>query len=246
MTAAIEKGDLLYTGKAKEMYTTNDPAVLWVDYLDQATALNGKRKVAIDQKGLLNNRISSLIFQDLARHGIPNHFIKQLSDHVQLVKRVKMIPLETVVRNAASGSFERKFAVPHLTKFTQPVLEFFYKSDALDDPFINDSQVAALQVADQATVAEMKRQALLVNDRLKTIFAEMGVQLVDFKIEFGLTADGQVVLADEISPDSCRLVDNQTHQSLDKDVFRKNLGDLTTVYQEVLQRLATVEEGGQH
>lgn len=243
MTATYEKGNLLYTGKAKEMYTTNDPDVLWVEYLDQATALNGKRKVAIDEKGLLNNRISSLIFKDLARHGIANHFIEQLSDHVQIVRRVKMIPLETVVRNAASGSFERKFAVPHLTKFAEPVLEFFYKSDALDDPFINDSQVAALKVADAATVAEMKRQALLVNQRLQAIFAAMNVQLVDFKIEFGLTSDGKVLLADEISPDSCRLVDETTHKSLDKDVFRKNLGDLTTVYQEVLQRLATVEEG---
>ncbi|CAM3140481.1 phosphoribosylaminoimidazolesuccinocarboxamide synthase [Lactiplantibacillus plajomi] len=243
MTVTYEKGNLLYTGKAKEMYTTNDPDVLWVEYLDQATALNGKRKVAIDEKGLLNNRISSLIFKDLARHGIANHFIEQLSDHVQIVRRVKMIPLETVVRNAASGSFERKFAVPHLTKFAEPVLEFFYKSDALDDPFINDSQVAALKVADAATVAEMKRQALLVNQRLQAIFAAMNVQLVDFKIEFGLTSDGKVLLADEISPDSCRLVDEATQQSLDKDVFRKNLGDLTTVYQEVLQRLATVEEG---
>jgi len=238
---AVEKGDLLYTGKAKEMYATNDPEVLWVQYLDQATALNGKRKVVVDQKGRLNNRISSLIFKDLAKHGIPNHFIDQPSDYVQLVKRVKMIPLETVVRNAASGSFERKFAVEHLTKFATPVLEFFYKSDALDDPFINDSQVAALNVASAEVVAEMKRQALLVNTRLQAIFAEMGVQLVDFKIEFGLTASGEVLLADEISPDSCRLVDEKTQKSLDKDVFRKNLGDLTTVYQEVLQRLATVE-----
>lgn len=241
MTATVEKGALLYTGKAKEMYTTNDPEVLWVQYLDQATALNGKRKVAIDQKGLLNNRISSLIFKDLARHGIKNHFIDQPSEHVQLVRRVKMVPLETVVRNAASGSFERKFAVPHLTQFNEPVLEFFYKSDALDDPFINDSQIAALNVASAATIAEMKRQALLVNTRLQTIFAEMGVQLVDFKIEFGLTSTNQVLLADEISPDSCRLVDEKTQKSLDKDVFRKNLGDLTTVYQEVLKRLAAVE-----
>jgi len=239
------KGDLLYTGKAKEMYATNDPEVLWVEYLDQATALNGKRKVAIDQKGLLNNRISSLIFQDLAQHGIENHFIDQLSDHVQLVRRVSMIPLETVVRNAASGSFERKFAVAHLTEFATPVMEFFYKSDQLDDPFINDSQIEALGVATAATLTEMRRQALLVNQRLQTIFGEMNVQLVDFKIEFGMTAAGQVLLADEISPDSCRLVDLTTHESLDKDVFRKNLGDLTTVYQEVLRRLASVEGGQQ-
>ncbi|WP_370447984.1 phosphoribosylaminoimidazolesuccinocarboxamide synthase [Lactobacillus sp. CBA3606] len=239
--AELVKGALLYTGKAKEMYATNDPEILWVEYLDQATALNGKRKVAVTEKGLLNNRIASLIFTDLKQHGIENHFIEQLSDRVQLVRRVQMIPLETVVRNAASGSFERKFAVPHLTKFATPVLEFFYKSDQLDDPFINESQVAALDVASAAVVAEMKRQALLVNTRLQAIFKAMGIQLVDFKLEFGLTDQGKVLLADEISPDSCRLVDQQTQASLDKDVFRKNTGDLTTVYQEVLQRLTAVE-----
>ncbi|WP_370447214.1 phosphoribosylaminoimidazolesuccinocarboxamide synthase [Lactobacillus sp. CBA3605] len=239
--AELVKGALLYTGKAKEMYATNDPDILWVEYLDQATALNGKRKVAVTEKGLLNNRIASLIFTDLKQHGIENHFIEQLSERVQLVRRVQMIPLETVVRNAASGSFERKFAVPHLTEFATPVLEFFYKSDRLDDPFINESQVAALDVASVAVVAEMKRQALLVNTRLQTIFKAMGIQLVDFKLEFGLTDQGKVLLADEISPDSCRLVDQQTQASLDKDVFRNNTGDLTTVYQEVLQRLTAVE-----
>ncbi|WP_130851451.1 phosphoribosylaminoimidazolesuccinocarboxamide synthase [Lactiplantibacillus mudanjiangensis] len=241
MNMTIEKGDLLYTGKAKMMYQTTDPDVLWVDYLDQATALNGKRKVAIDQKGLLNNRISSLIFKDLAQHGIANHFIDQLSEHVQLVRRVNMIPLETVVRNAASGSFERKFNVPHLTSFATPVMEFFYKSDDLDDPFINDSQITALKIATPEVLAEMRRQALLVNDRLQTIFNEMTIELVDFKIEFGLTSTGHVLLADEISPDSCRLVDKKTKKSLDKDVFRHDLGDLTTVYQEVLNRLTAVE-----
>ena len=242
MTTPIEKKALLYTGKAKAMYTTNDPEILWVEYLDQATALNGKRKVPIEQKGRLNNQIASLIFKDLAAHGIVNHFIDQPSDYVQLVRRVTMIPLETVVRNAASGSFERKFAVPHLTKFTEPVLEFFYKSDQLDDPFINESQIQALNVTTPVTVTEIKRQALQVNQRLTAIFAAMGVQLVDFKIEFGLTTTGKVLLADEISPDSCRLVDSKTGASLDKDVFRKNLGNLTSVYQEVLARLATVEE----
>ncbi len=242
----IEKGELCYTGKAKAMYATNDPDVLWVEYLDQATALNGKRKVAIAQKGLLNNRISSLIFQDLAAHGIPNHFISQTSDYVQLVRRVTMLPLEVVVRNAASGSFERKFGVAHLTRLTPPVLEFFYKSDQLDDPAINDSQIHALKLATPATLAEVRRQALRVNQRLSEIFAEMGIQLVDFKLEFGLTAAGEVLLADEISPDSCRLVDQATHRSLDKDVFRHDLGELTPVYQEVLNRLATIEGSATH
>jgi len=237
----IEKGALLYTGKAKKMYATNDPEVLWVDYLDQATALNGKRKVVVEQKGLLNNRISSLIFQDLAKHGIQNHFIAQPSAYVQLVKRVKMVPLETVVRNAASGSFERKFGVAYLQPLVPPVMEFFYKSDELDDPFINESQISALGLVSLENLAEMKRQAGQINQRLQAIFDEMGIQLVDFKVEFGLTMDGQVLLADEISPDSCRLVDKQTKKSLDKDVFRKNLGSLKTVYQEVLDRLSAVE-----
>ncbi|MFD1455885.1 phosphoribosylaminoimidazolesuccinocarboxamide synthase [Levilactobacillus lanxiensis] len=238
----ITKQGLIYTGKAKAMYETNDPEVLWVEYLDQATALNGKRKVAIAQKGLLNNRIASLIFQDLAKHGIANHFITQQSAYVQLVRRVTMIPLETVVRNAASGSFERKFGVDHLRLFKEPVMEFFYKSDQLDDPFINDSQIVALNVASADTLAEMRRQAQLVNHRLQEIFGAMQVQLVDFKIEFGVTTDGKILLADEISPDSCRLVDQTTHESLDKDVFRKSSGDLTQVYTEVLKRLAAVEE----
>lgn len=237
----VEKGTLLYQGKAKAMYTTSDAEILWVEYLDQATALNGKRKVAIDRKGVLNNQIASLIFQDLAAHGIENHFIEQLTDRVQLVRRVAMIPVEVVVRNAAAGSFERKFGVDHLQTFANPVLEFFYKSDRLDDPFINDSQLIALQVATSDTLVEMRRQALLVNQRLTAIFTEMQIQLVDFKIEFGLTSAGKILLADEISPDSCRLVDCNSHESLDKDVFRKDLGDLTTVYQEVLARLSHVE-----
>ncbi|WP_283679643.1 phosphoribosylaminoimidazolesuccinocarboxamide synthase [Lentilactobacillus sp. Marseille-Q4993] len=238
----ITKTDLMYQGKAKEMFATTDPETVWVHYMDQVTAFNGKKKVQMKGKGETNCRISSIIFSDLAAHGIENHFIKQLDSNNQLVKRVKIIPLETVVRNMASGSFERKFAAEHLMKFEKPVTEFFYKSDELDDPFINDSQAEALGVATPAQMDFMKQTALKVNDRLKAIFADMNIDLVDFKVEFGVDGDGKVILADEISPDSCRLIDRDTKKSLDKDVFRKGLGELVPVYEEILTRLEKAEE----
>ncbi len=237
-----QKKDLLYKGKAKEMFTTNDPDVIWVHYMDQVTAFNGKKKVQMSGKGQTNCKISSLIFQDLANHGITNHFIKQIDSNNMLVKRVKIIELETVVRNFASGSFEKKFACEHLMKFEKPVQEFWFKSDELNDPFINDSQAIALKVANEDQMNQMRAIALKVNDRLKEIFSEMNIDLVDFKVEFGIDSDNQLILADEISPDSCRLVDKTTRKSLDKDVFRKGLGELVPVYEEILKRLENVEE----
>ncbi|GAA2979107.1 phosphoribosylaminoimidazolesuccinocarboxamide synthase [Lentilactobacillus parakefiri] len=241
MTEIVKK-ELLYKGKAKEMYTTNDPDTMWVHYMDQVTAFNGKKKVQMQGKGQTNCEISALIFKDLAKHGIKNHFIKQIDANNQLVKRVKIIPLETVVRNFASGSFEKKFAVKHLMKFDKPVQEFFYKSDELDDPFINDFQAEALNVATEDQMNQMRAIALQVNDRLKEIFSEMNIDLVDFKVEFGIDSDNQLILADEISPDSCRLIDRDTQKSLDKDVFRKGLGALVPVYKEILGRLEKVED----
>ncbi|PAK84203.1 phosphoribosylaminoimidazolesuccinocarboxamide synthase [Lentilactobacillus parakefiri] len=241
MTEIVKK-ELLYKGKAKEMYTTNDPDTMWVHYMDQVTAFNGKKKVQMQGKGQTNCEISALIFKDLAKHGIKNHFIKQIDANNQLVKRVKIIPLETVVRNFASGSFEKKFAVKHLMKFDKPVQEFFYKSDELDDPFINDFQAEALNVATEDQMNQMRAIALQVNDRLKEIFSEMNIDLVDFKVEFGIESDNQLILADEISPDSCRLIDRDTQKSLDKDVFRKGLGALVPVYKEILGRLEKVED----
>lgn len=241
MTEIVKK-DLLYKGKAKEMYTTNEPNTMWVHYMDQVTAFNGKKKVQMQGKGQTNCEISSLIFKDLANHGIKNHFIKQIDSNNQLVKRVKIIPLETVVRNFASGSFEKKFAVKHLMKFDKPVQEFFYKSDELDDPFINDFQAEALNVATEDQMNKMRAIALKVNDRLKEIFSEMNIDLVDFKVEFGIDSDNELILADEISPDSCRLIDRDTKKSLDKDVFRKGLGALVPVYKEILGRLEKVED----
>ncbi|KRK88313.1 phosphoribosylaminoimidazolesuccinocarboxamide synthase [Lentilactobacillus sunkii] len=241
MTEIVKK-DLLYKGKAKEMFTTNDPDTMWVHYMDQVTAFNGKKKVQMEGKGQTNCEISALIFKDLANHGIKNHFIKQIDSNNQLVKRVKIIPLETVVRNFASGSFEKKFAVKHLMKFDKPVQEFFYKSDELDDPFINDFQAEALNVATEGQMNKMRAIALKVNDRLKEIFSEMNIDLVDFKVEFGIDSDNELILADEISPDSCRLIDRDTKKSLDKDVFRKGLGALVPVYKELLGRLEKVED----
>ncbi|AQW21031.1 phosphoribosylaminoimidazolesuccinocarboxamide synthase [Lentilactobacillus curieae] len=237
----LTKQDLLYKGKAKEMYSTEDPEVVWVHYMDQVTAFNGKKKVQMSGKGAANCNISSLIFKDLTANSIPNHFIEQIDDNNQLVKRVNIIPLETVVRNMASGSFERKFATEHLMKFEKPVVEFFYKSDELDDPFINESQAEALGVATPAQMTTMITIALQVNKRLKNIFLNMNIDLVDFKVEFGIDGTGNLILADEISPDSCRLIDKSTGNSLDKDVFRKGLGELVPVYDEILDRLKTVE-----
>lgn len=237
----MKKLNVLKEGKAKRFYETDDPDFYWVEYLNQATALNGKRKEAIAEKGILNNKMDSLIFNYLKTNGIATHFVKQLSDNEQLVQAVTMIPLEVVVRNAASGSFQRKFKQPYLAPLDPPVVEFFYKSDALDDPFMNAEQAAALKVVTLAESQTIEQFALKINELLLKRFAAAELQLVDFKVEFGRTKAGELVLADEISPDSCRLVDMTTKDSLDKDVFRKHTGDLTTVYHEVLQRLENSE-----
>lgn len=238
----IKKQDLLYQGKAKEMYTTNDPDILWVHYMDQVTALNGKKKVQMKDKGKTNCAISAQLFTELREQGIVNHFIKQLSPTDQLVQKVQIIPLETVVRNYASGSFVKKYQTEYLLKFDQSVIEFFYKSDEFDDPFLNDDDALALGVATREQMAQIRQLALKVNRHLSQIFAKMNVLLVDFKLEFGLTAAGDVILADELSPDNCRLIDLDTKQSLDKDVFRKGLGEMVPVYEEILQRLQKEEE----
>lgn len=240
--AEIKKQGLLYRGKAKEMYTTNHSDILWVHYLDQVTALNGKRKVQMTDKGKTNCAISSQLFTDLRHQGIKNHFIKQLDLTDQLVQRVQIIPLETVIRNYASGSFVKRYQTEYLQKFSQPVIEFFYKNDALDDPFLNDDDALALGLATNDQISEIRQIALQVNQHLIQIFEKINVQLVDFKLEFGVTKTGTVILADELSPDNCRLVDVQTKQSLDKDIFRQGLGEMVPVYEKVLQRSQQSEE----
>ncbi|MFD1672023.1 phosphoribosylaminoimidazolesuccinocarboxamide synthase [Agrilactobacillus yilanensis] len=242
----MNKRGLLYEGKAKKMYATDDPNLVLAEYIDQATALNGKKKVEIDHKGALNNQITSHIFGYLKTQGIASHFVDQISETEQLLKKVKIIPLEVVVRNLASGHFETKFDVPHLMRFEAPIVEFYYKSDALDDPFINDAQIIALKIASAEQIAELKAKALQVNEALIPFFKALKLTLVDFKLEFGLDENNQILLADEISPDTARLVDQTTHMSLDKDIFRKGLGDLIPAYEEVLKRIQDKENADVH
>ncbi|GET17331.1 phosphoribosylaminoimidazolesuccinocarboxamide synthase [Ligilactobacillus agilis] len=232
--------ELIYTGKAKQMWTTEDEDVLRVVYMDQATALNGKKKDQIKGKGQVNNQISTLIFNYLKAKGIPTHFIKKLSETEELVKKVTIVPLEFVTRNIAAGHFASRFGVKEGIPFKQPVEETYYKSDELDDPFMNESQALALGIATKAELDYMWELSRKVDQLLIPLFAKANLQLVDFKLEFGRLADGTIVLADEFSPDNCRLWDLTTKAHMDKDVYRRDLGDLTPIYEEVLTRLEKV------
>ena len=233
----MEKRGLLYEGKAKQLFETTEPNVLWVVYKNQATAGNGAKKENIAGKGELNNQITSLIFEKLKEKGIPSHFIKQLSETEQAIEKVEMFPLEVVMRNVAAGSFSRRLGVEEGKELPFPILEFYLKEDALNDPLINDDHVYALKLATEAEVSELKEKTHQINDVLIDMFKRAGFRLVDFKLEFGKTEDGTVILADEISPDTCRLWDQKTNDRLDKDVFRQDLGDIVPLYREVLNRL---------
>lgn len=233
----MNKGQLLYEGKAKRLYATEDPTVLFVEYKDSATAFNGEKKAEIAGKGNLNNRITTLIFEKLQAAGIASHFIKSLSDNEQLVKKVDIIPIEVVVRNIAAGSLAKRLGMEEGTVLPRPIVEFYYKDDSLGDPFISQEHIDVLGIATDAEVAALYDQGLRVNEVLKPIFEDVGVQLIDFKLEFGRDEEGNVLLADEISPDTCRLWDSKTKQKLDKDVFRRDLGNLTDVYEIVLNKL---------
>ncbi len=233
----MEKGALLYKGKAKRIYETNDPELLWIEYKDSATAFDGKKKAEIEGKGRLNNLISSIIFTKLQERGIDSHFVRQLSETEQLVKKVEIIPLETVVRNYAAGSISKRLGIPEGEKLRRPIVEFYYKSDALGDPLLTEDHIEILDLASQEEVELLKTKALAVNKVLTELFAELGVKLIDFKLEFGRDSQGNVLLADEISPDTCRLWDMETNEKLDKDVFRRDLGSLTEAYEAILQRL---------
>lgn len=231
------KVELLYQGKAKKLYKTSNNQEVVVEYLDQATALNGVKKTQVAGKGALNNQITALIFEQLSLRGIESHYIKKLSKHEQLVKRIKMLPLEVVVRNVAAGSFTKRLGIAEGTPLAFPIVEFYFKDDTLNDPFINDQHVELLGIADQKEIAEMKKLALKINQVLLELFKAIKIQLVDFKIELGKTPDGSLILADEISPDTCRLWESSTGDHLDKDVYRRDIGDLIPVYEEVLNRL---------
>lgn len=228
---------LIYTGKAKDIYTTSDDEDVIISvYKDQATMLNGARKETIKGKGVLNNQISSLIFTKLNEAGIATHFVKQLSENEQLNKKVDIIPLEVVLRNVTAGSFSKRFGVEEGIQLETPIVEFYYKNDDLDDPFINDEHVKFLGIASDEGIAYIKAETRRINELLKDWFNQIGLQLIDFKLEFGKDKDGHIILADEFSPDNCRLWDAEGHH-MDKDVFRRDLGNLTDVYGVVLEKL---------
>lgn len=233
----VEKGTLIYEGKAKQLFQTDDPAIIWVEYLNQATALNGAKKDQISGKGELNNQITGLIFDFLKSKGITNHYIKQLSETEQLIQNVEIIPLEVVVRNIAAGSFSKRLAIPEGTPLKSPIVEFYYKNDELDDPMVIDAHILTLELATAEELTQLRQKALAVGEALTELFDSIDIILVDFKLEFGRQKDGSILLADEVSPDTCRLWDKQTNEHLDKDIYRRDLGDIIPVYQEVLNRL---------
>lgn len=233
----MEKGQLLYEGKAKKIYATEKENELLVDYKNSATAFNGEKKTEIEGKGRLNNEISSLLFEKLKEEGIESHFIRKVSETEQLVIKADIFPLEVVVRNIVAGSLSKRLGVKEGTLIGKPIVEFYYKNDELGDPLLNKSHIAFLQAAEEKELQQMERLALNVNEVLRRHFSSLGVTLVDFKLEFGTAADGELILADEISPDTCRLWDAETNEKLDKDVFRRNLGSLTDAYEEILKRL---------
>lgn len=227
---------LIYSGKAKDIYTTEDENLIISTYKDQATAFNGVKKEQIAGKGVLNNQISSFIFEKLNAAGVATHFVEKLSDTEQLNKKVKIIPLEVVLRNYTAGSFSKRFGVDEGIALETPIVEFYYKNDDLDDPFINDEHVKFLQIAGDQQIAYLKEETRRINELLKVWFAEIGLKLIDFKLEFGFDKDGKIILADEFSPDNCRLWDADGNH-MDKDVFRRGLGELTDVYEIVWEKL---------
>ncbi|PLT27498.1 phosphoribosylaminoimidazolesuccinocarboxamide synthase [Peribacillus deserti] len=233
----MQKGTLLYEGKAKKIYSTEDEKVVWIEYKDSATAFNGVKKAEIAGKGVLNNEITSLLFLKLDEAGIPSHFIKKLSDREQLVQKVDIIPLEVVVRNFSAGSLAKRLGIEEGIQFKQPIIEFYYKDDSLGDPLIIDAHIRELEIASTDELIKLKEHAVKVNAVLSSFFEGVGIRLIDFKLEFGKTAEGNILLADEVSPDTCRLWDLETNEKLDKDVFRRDLGSLTEAYENILTRL---------
>ena len=233
----MEKLNQLYEGKAKRVYATEDSELLIVSYKDDATAFNGLKKGTIAGKGVINNQMSNRLMARLADAGVPTHYVQELSERETLVRRVQIVPLEVIVRNIAAGSFSKRYGVPEGVVFTRPTVEFSYKNDDLGDPLLNDDHALAIGLATEEEIAAIRRYALAVNDFLRAFWAEAGVTLVDFKLEFGRTGDGTIILADEISPDTCRLWDSETHEKLDKDRFRRDMGGVEEAYQEIMRRL---------
>jgi len=238
----MEKKDLLYEGKAKRVYTTADENLLVVSYKDDATAFNGVKKGTIEAKGIVNNRLSNYLMKMLEKKGIPTHFVEELNDRETVVKKVTIVPIEVIVRNIAAGSLSKRLGLPEGTKMKQTVLEYCYKDDALGDPMINETHIYAMELATKEEIETIADYALKINEVLSAYLKEAKIELIDFKIEFGRLADGRIILADEISPDTCRFWDSETNEKLDKDRFRRDLGNVEEAYQEVMSRLFGLEQ----
>lgn len=232
----LQKTEQLYEGKAKKVYATSNPDYVIVDYKDDATAFNGEKKGTIAGKGVINNRMTNHMFSLLEKAGVPTHLVEEISDRETIVKKVEIVPLEVIVRNVAAGSFSKKLGIAEGTPLKQPTLEFSYKNDDLGDPFINDYYALGLGLATKEEIDTISKYAFMVNDFMVDFFKKMNIDLIDFKIEFG-RFHGQILLADEISPDTCRLWDSTTHEKLDKDRFRRDMGGVEEAYQEIMKRL---------
>ena len=233
----MEKKEQLYEGKAKKVYSTENPELYIVSYKDDATAFNGEKKGTIVGKGSINNRMTNMLMQVLEKKGVPTHFVEELNDRETVVKKVSIVPLEVINRNISAGSFAKRFGVEEGIVFDEPTIEFSYKNDELGDPLMNAYHAIALKLATREEIETIKKMAFTVHDTLKAYFLGLNIKLVDFKIEFGRLSDGTIVLADEISPDTCRLWDKDTNEKLDKDRFRRDLGGTEEAYQEVMRRL---------
>ncbi len=233
----MEKRGQMYEGKAKKVFATDDQDICIVSYKDDATAFNGEKKGTIKGKGVINNKITNYLMRKLEKEGVPTHYIEELSDTDTAVKRVSIVPLEVIVRNVIAGSLSKRVGQPEGTSLRSPILEFCFKNDELGDPMVNDYHILAMGWATEDELAAIKKYALQINDYLLSFFSSIGIDLIDFKLEFGKTSDGTIVLADEISPDTCRFWDSKTKKKLDKDRFRRDLGDAEGAYREMLERV---------
>ena len=234
---SYEKLEQLYEGKAKKVFATSDPNVVIVSYKDDATAFNGLKKGTITGKGAINNRMTNNLMRRLEEKGVPTHYVEELSDRETAVKKVSIVPLEVIIRNISAGSFAKRYGVEEGIVFEQPTIEFSYKNDELGDPLMNSYHALALKLATQEEIDTIKAYSFKINEVLKAFLLQHGIELVDFKLEFGKLADGTIVLADEISPDTCRFWDVKTHEKLDKDRFRRDMGGVEDAYQEVMRRI---------
>ena len=233
----MEIKEMLYEGKAKQVFATENPDIVMVHYKDDATAFNGLKKGTITGKGVINNRVTNFMMKKLEAAGIPTHYVEELNDRDTLVKKVQIVPLEVIIRNISAGSFAKRYGVEEGIVFENPTIEYSYKNDDLGDPMINTAQALALKLATPEEIETIRTMAFKVNDIMKAFFQEVGVDLVDFKLEFGRLSDGTIVLADEISPDTCRFWDSKTHEKLDKDRFRRDLGGVEDAYEEMRRRI---------